>query len=228
MDRFESEDASRRAEKQPHSVVPLRGFCLIAYRTLVRPSNNFGLRWNELHLDPSGRSGRFKIERHKNAGRGLMLEGPLTRGLVAYLGSIMPDRSTGGLVHPNPATGKPFTSIRGSWRRLIAIANSVLSPQDQVAPDARFYTWRATGASELAATGADPVLVTKLMGDSSLRTVMRHYFDSSLDHMATALARWEAAGEGALATSPHPTDAQSGSLGAGRAGSPAETKERKR
>jgi hypothetical protein len=42
------------------------------------------------------------------------------------------------------------------------------------------------------------VLITKLMGDSSLRTVMRHYFDSSMDHMARALARWEgAAGESA-------------------------------
>lgn len=195
MNQFESEEARPRAGGPPHSVVPLRGFCLIAYRTLVRPSNNFGLRWEDLHLDPSGRSGRFKIERHKNAGLGLVLEGPLARGLVAYLGS-MPEPSTGGLVHPNPATGKPFTSIRGSWRRLIAMANSVLWPEDQIAPDARFYTWRATGASELAATGADPVLVTKLMGDSSLRTVMRHYFDSSLDHMATALARWEAGSEG--------------------------------
>lgn len=40
-----------------------------------------------------------------------------------------------------------------------------------------FYTWRHTGASHLAASSKDPVLVTRLMGDTQLQTVMKHYFD---------------------------------------------------
>jgi hypothetical protein len=51
--------------------------------------------------------------------------------------------------------------------------------------------------SQLVASGADPVAVVRLMGDTSLTTVLRHYFDSELRHMQKLVRRWESAGEGA-------------------------------
>lgn len=194
MDAFEAEQGQRADALKPHSSVPLRGLCLIAYRTLLRPSNNFGLKWEDLQLGPPD---RFRVQSHKNASRGIGLEGPIAPTLSRYLSRMKPSVNASGLVHPNPSTGRPYTNIRRAWRRLLTIANTLL-PEDQQLPlGARFYSWRATGASELAATGADPVLITKLMGDSSLRTVMKHYFDASLDHMAAAVQRWDSAGHSA-------------------------------
>jgi integrase len=60
--------------------------------------------------------------------------------------------------------------------------------------NAIFYRWRHTGASELAATGADPVMITRMMGDVSLTTVMEHYFDSSLEHMQEFVENWDQRG----------------------------------
>lgn len=51
--------------------------------------------------------------------------------------------------------------------------------------------WRHTGASNLAASSKDPVLVTRMMGDTQLQTVMKHYFDSDFEHMQAEVARWE-------------------------------------
>jgi integrase len=71
------------------------------------------------------------------------------------------------------------------------VANSMLPADEQLAGvRAHFYTWRNTGASELAARGADPVMIVRLMGDSSLRTVMDHYFDWSVEHMQHVLSSW--------------------------------------
>lgn len=194
MDAFEAEQDQRARALTPHSLVPLRGLCLVAYKTLLRPSNNFGLRWEDLELtSPS----RFRLQRHKNASRGIRLEGPIAPTLELYLSGIQATAGVSGLIHPNPGTGRPFTNIRRAWRRLLSIANTMLPEDRQIPLEARFYSWRATGASELAASGADPVLITKLMGDSSLRTVMRHYFDASLDHMAAAIQRWDSAGSAA-------------------------------
>lgn len=194
MDAFEAEQDQRAGALQPHSSVPLRGLCLVAYKTLLRPSNNFGLKWDDLRLEPPS---RFRIQSHKNASRGIRLEGPIAPTLSWYLSRIKPTADASGLVHPNPSTGRPFTNIRRAWRRLLMIANAILPDDQQLPLTARFYSWRATGASELAASGADPVLITKLMGDSSLRTVMKHYFDASLDHMAAAVQLWDSAGHSA-------------------------------
>jgi integrase len=194
MDSFEAEQEQRARALEPHSLVPLRGLCLVAYKTLLRPSNNFGLRWAELELAPPS---CFRVQSHKNASRAIRLEGPIAPTLELYLSGIQSTADASGLVHPNPGTGRPFSNIRRAWRRLLSIANSMLPEDRQIPLRARFYSWRATGASELAASGADPVLITKLMGDSSLRTVMRHYFDASLDHMAAAIQRWDSAGSSA-------------------------------
>ena len=57
--------------------------------------------------------------------------------------------------------------------------------------DQDFYNWRHTGASSLAASGADPVLIVRMMGDVALQTVMNHYFDSSPERMQDIVGGWD-------------------------------------
>jgi integrase len=196
MDRYEAEQVAAVAGHDPEthriapSVLPLRGFCLIAYLTLMRPANNFGLRWEDVTLDPKRDTGSFRLPEHKNVTRGVDVEGPLHPVLVRYL---RPRQQPRGFVHPNPATGRPYFRTGRPWARLVAIANDLLRQEGSEplrGAQEHFYTWRHTGASQLAATGADPVMIVRLMGDTSLKTVMEHYFDSSLEHMSRIVAAW--------------------------------------
>jgi integrase len=178
--------------RRPPSVVPLRGFCLIAYLTLMRPETNFNLGWEQLVIKPGADRGRFSLDHHKNAEKGVEVDAPLKPELVRYLKSIMPSERPEGLVHPNPATGLAYENIRKQWFELVKIANAILGPDEQLTGvRTHFYTWRHTGASHLAASSKDPVLVTRMMGDTQLQTVMKHYFDSDYEHMETEVERWE-------------------------------------
>lgn len=202
MDRYEAElrrkiDAYDSAtRRRPPTEVPLRWFCLVAYRTLMRPGNNFGLEWSQLAIDEETRTGRFKLDDHKNVTRGVEVEAPLHRELVDYLLALR--RSGRKLhhryVHPNPLTGKPYRNIDDNhWKRLVEIANEILAEENAVlltGVRTHFYTWRHTGASRLAESGADPVLIVRMMGDTDLETVRAHYFDSSLDHMQRIMEEW--------------------------------------
>jgi integrase len=176
------------------SVVPLRGFCLIAYLSLMRPSNNFHLRWSQIKLERDEDTGRFRLDEHKNASKGVEVEAALHPILCRYLRQIAPGAGSAAYVHANPATGKPYLNIRKQWARLCTIANGML-PVDEQLTGARlhFYAWRHTGASALAEAGADPVMIVRMMGDTSLKTVMDHYFDSSVEHMAGVMKKWEPA-----------------------------------
>lgn len=196
MDRYEIEQAKWNAslstakQKKQSSLAPLRGFCLIAYYTLMRPENNFALEWSRLSIDEKEDRGRFHLIDHKNSSKGIEVEGALHAQLVKYLRPLMPhDRK--GLVHPNPATGEPYTHIRKQWPRLIEIANELLGPNEQLTGvRTHFYTWRHTGASHLAEIGADPVMIARMMGDTSLKTILDHYFDSSVEHMQEIMQKW--------------------------------------
>lgn len=198
MLRYEREQvAAHRAfdpetkQKGP-SVVPLRGFCLIAYTTLMRPETNFGLTWEQLTIDATHDRGRFRLDAHKNASKGVNVDAPLKPELVRYLKSIMPEGEPSGLIHPNPDTGEAYVNIRKQWLRLVEIANEILQPEEQLADEREhFYTWRHTGASHLAASSKDPVLVMRLMGDTQLATVMKHYFDSDFEHMQIEVEKWQ-------------------------------------
>lgn len=76
-------------------------------------------------MDADKRTGFFKPECHKNARKGIKARGPIARPLVDYLLAIRPQYAT-GLIHPNPATGAPYTNIRKQWDRLITIAARML------------------------------------------------------------------------------------------------------
>ena len=173
----------------PPTVVPLRGIVLIGLYTLMRPSNNLQLRWENITLHPAEDRGSFRLFKHKNADKGVLAEGALHPVLVRYLRTIQPSRHA-GYVHPNSATKKPYVNIRSQWRRLIVIANTMLEPEERISGRAEdMYVLRATGATLLAATGADPVLICNMMGDAQLETIRRHYFSSHIDHMQAAVNR---------------------------------------
>jgi integrase len=196
MDEYERQQAAKAITSDPRrlvmrrSALPLRGICLIAFRTLMRPENNFSLRWEQIFIDPVKVTGSFRLSDHKNASKGIEVIGPLAPSLVRYLISIRPGEKTKGLIHPNPATGKAYKNIRKQWKRLVEIANSKLADDEKVVA-LDFYNLRHTGASQLAESGADPVMICRMMGDVNLETVLRHYFDSSLTHMQDFVARWD-------------------------------------
>lgn len=186
----------------PVSQMPLRGLCLVAYRTLMRPTNNFALRWEDLRIDVAARKGYFRLDRHKNVSRGINVEAPLAPSLLNYLMMIMPSDNPTGLVHPNPSTGEPYDNIRDQWNELVDLANGLLPKEEQIT-HRDFYQWRATGASEMVSrAGADPVMVARIMGDTSLKTVLEHYFDSSLAHMESIISKWDDTVVGGSQTSP--------------------------
>jgi integrase len=200
MDRWEAAHAAEVAAYDPETnqrqptVVPLRGFCMVAYRTLMRPGNNFGLEWPQLILDEVSHTGRFRLDQHKNVSRGVEVEGALHRELVDYLIARQHAAHSSRFVHPNPVTGLPYVNIRWHWLRLCEIANDILhaeGSEDMRDERLHFYTWRHTGASRLAESGADPVMIVRMMGDVDLETVRQHYFDSSIDHMQRMIARWD-------------------------------------
>lgn len=178
-------EKSARARRSP-SVVPLRGLCYIAYFTLMRPKNNLALTWPELSFD--GERATFRLDQHKNVNRGIRAEGPLAEQLLRYLESIRPG-SAAGAVHANPATGAPYVDIRKQWNRLITIASGMLG-YELTGRKADFFTFRHTGASHLAEKTKNPILIVKMMGDTNVETVMRHYFNLDIEFMVEMVVGW--------------------------------------
>jgi integrase len=181
MDEFEREQSARE-----RSVIPLRGLCLVAYFTLMRPRNNLALAWHEVDRP---RRGYFSLDDHKNVNKGIRAEGPLAEQLARYLDSIRPSNAS-GLVHFNPANGRQYVDIRKQWRRLVEIASDMLGYK-LTDRKADFFTFRHTGASHLAEKTSNPILIVKMMGDTNVQTVMRHYFNLDLAFMAEMVSGWE-------------------------------------
>lgn len=185
MDHFEHEQAKEEGSRA--SVMPLRGLCMVAYFTLMRPKNNFALTWEEIALHEDREGGRFKLDEHKNVNRGIRAEGPFPPQLAQYLRAIRPSRAT-GLVHANPKTGRAYVDIRKQWNRLVEIASEMLG-YDLEDRKADFFTFRHTGASHLGERN-NPVLITKMMGDTNVRTVMAHYCDPDVFAMEEIVKDW--------------------------------------
>jgi integrase len=195
MDTYETEQRVAQATfltgtgRRPPSVVPLRGIVMIGLYTLLRPSNNLALTWGDITLDPAKDEGSFRVVKHKNEAKGIIAEGALHPDLVRYLRRIRPQKAK-GFIHPNPETKRPFVNIRTQWARLVGIANAMLPEDEQIVGRAEdIYVLRATGASLLAAFGADPTLICQMMGDAQLETIRRHYFKSHIAHMQVAVNR---------------------------------------
>jgi hypothetical protein len=185
MDQFEREQVKQEGSRA--SSMPLRGLCMVAYFTLMRPKNNFALTWEEITLHESKDEGVFVLDRHKNVNRGILARGPIAPQLARYLRSIRPERAS-GIVHPNPKTNRAYVDIRKQWVRLVRIAGDMLG-YELTGRKADFFTFRHTGASHLGEKN-NPVLITKMMGDTSIRTVMAHYCDPDVFAMKEIVADW--------------------------------------
>ena len=187
-----AQEKKNRGLRSP-SYVPLRGFCLIAYYTMMRPANNRHLDWEEItSLDPTLRRGTFKLNRHKNVNKGIKARGCLARELVDYLLSIRPANASGP-IHVNPVTGKPYIDFRKQWKRLLEIAGEILGYKLK-GKKAKFLNFRHTGASDVAQRGRDAshlLRVVRMMGDTSLATVNRHYFNLDDEAMEEIIDGWE-------------------------------------
>lgn len=186
-----AQEKKNRGLRSP-SFVPLRGLCLIAYYTMMRPTNNRHLDWEEITLDASTVRGTFKLNRHKNVNKGIKARGCLARELVLYLLSIRPANPSGP-IHVNPETGKPYVDLRKQWKRLLDIAGQILGYKLK-GKKAKFLNFRHTGASDVAKLGRDGhhlLRVVRMMGDTSLATVNRHYFNLDDEAMQEIIDGWQ-------------------------------------
>lgn len=185
-----AKDKSNRGLRCP-SVVPMRGLCLVAYFTMMRPKNNRALTWEEITLDADARKGWFKLDQHKNVNKGIKARGALATQLVDYLLTIRPSNPS-GYIHPNPATGQPYVDMRKQWNRVIAIANRLLG-YELTGKKADFFNFRHSGASHIAARARDAAHllgVVRMMGDTSLATVNRHYFNFDDETLQNIIDGW--------------------------------------
>jgi integrase len=183
-------EKKNRGKRSP-SFIPLRGLCLVGYYTLMRPDNNRSLDWEEITLDAATMRGSFKLDQHKNVNKGIKARGPIARELVEYLLSIRPPNASGP-IHANPETGRPYVDIRKQWKRLLAITAEMLG-YELTGKKAKFLNFRHTGASHIAQRGRDPrhlLAVVKMMGDTSVATVNRHYFNLEDDLMQEIIDGW--------------------------------------
>jgi integrase len=185
-----AKDKANRGLRSP-SRVPLRGLCLVAYFTMMRPKNNRALTWEEITIDEAAGKGQFKLDQHKNVNKGIKARGALSVPLLEYLTSIRP-KNARGLIHPNPETGKPYVDLRKQWNRLIAIASRLLG-YELTGRKADFFNFRHTGASHVAAKSRDAAHllgVVHMMGDTSLATVNRHYFNFDDETLQEIVDGW--------------------------------------
>jgi len=186
-------EKKNRGKRSP-SFIPLRGLCLVGYYTLMRPDNNRSLDWEEITLDAATMRGTFKLDQHKNVNKGIKARGPIARELVEYLLSIRPANASGP-IHANPETGRPYVDIRKQWKRLLAIAGEMLG-YELTGKKAKFLNFRHTGASHIAQRGRAArhlLAVVKMMGDTSVATVNRHYFNLEDDVMQEIIDGWAVA-----------------------------------
>jgi hypothetical protein len=164
---------------------------VVAYRTLMRPENNYTLRWEQIRLEANRDRDRHRLDEHKNSSTGIEVEDGLPPDLVRYLRPIYP-RPRRERAHPplsRDGVGvSQYPEAMASARRN---CDEMLPKNEQLAgKQAEFYTWRQTGASAIAEIGGE--MIARMMGDTSLKTVMDHCFDSSVEHMQEVLERWNA------------------------------------
>lgn len=118
--------------------------------------------------------------------------------LVHYLLSIRPANAC-GLIHPNPVTGELYVDIRKQWNRFVAIGSRMLG-YELTRKKADFFNFRDTGASHVADRAGDAshlLSVVKMMRDTSIATVKRHYFNIADDMMLEEIVDgWGRAGAG--------------------------------
>jgi integrase len=89
---------------------------------------------------------------------------------------LRPSNDSTGFVFPNPKTGKPYTEVKGSFKK--ALKSAGIS-------NFRFHDRRHTLATRLAEMGASMSIIQRMLGHSSGRMTER-YVNPGLDQMRAA------------------------------------------
>jgi len=132
----------------------------------MRPKNNFALTWEELTFHGAGGKSWFRLDQHKNVNKGIKARGGLTVQLVDYLLSIRPQNAR-GLIPSEPR------HRQGVHRHSEAV--------ETAAPRSR--NARARDVKHLMG-------VVRMMGDTSLTTVNKHYFNIDDEILQEIIEGW--------------------------------------
>jgi integrase len=114
-----------------------------------------------------------------NVNKGIAAEGSLAKELAEYLLALRPPNASRSAVHFNHETGHPYVDIRKQQDRLMEVASRMFG-RELEGTKRTFFNFRHTGASHIAQRGKTPAhmrAVVKLIGDTSVATVNRHYFN---------------------------------------------------
>jgi len=148
------EEASLLAES-PDYLTPI---LIVALNTGMRRGEILNLRWDQVDLGQR----QIAVKKTKS-GKDRII--PINSQLLAVLSLLGPPRGKSGLVFPNPATGKPYTDVKKSFK---------LACKRAGIEGFRFHDLRHTFASRLVEAGVDIVTVRDLLGHFSVRVTQRY------------------------------------------------------
>lgn len=141
-----------------HSPDYLRPVLIIALNTGMRRGEILRLRWEDVDLD----QGHIAVRKTKSGKDRLIPINAQVRDVFSFL---WPLRGKSGLVFPNPATGKPYTEVKKSFKEACRKAKI---------DGLRFHDLRHTFASRLVEAGVDIVTIRDLLGHFSVKVTQRY------------------------------------------------------
>lgn len=136
----------------------LKPILIMALHTGMRRGEILNLGWDQVNLELR----QIFVRKTKN-GKNRHIH--INDRVQAALSLLGPPRGKIGLVFPNPATGKPYTEVKKSFK---------LACKRAGIEDLRFHDLRHTFASRLIAKGVDIVTVRDLLGHFSVRVTQRY------------------------------------------------------
>lgn len=136
----------------------LKPILVIALNTGMRRGEILNLRWDQVDL-----RGRQIAVRKTKSGKDRLI--PISSRLLSVFSLLGPHRGESRLVFPNPATGRPYTEVKKSFKMACERAGI---------EGLRFHDLRHTFATRLVKAGVDIITVRDLLGHFSIRVTQRY------------------------------------------------------
>ncbi len=136
----------------------LKPIIITGLHTGMRRGEILNLEWARVDL-----AKRTILVKHTKGGKDRLL--PINETLFSALSSLTSHDGNGPWVFPNPATGKPYTEIKKSYKEACRRAGIT---------GLRFHDLRHTFASRLVIAGADIITLRDLLGHFSVRMTQRY------------------------------------------------------
>lgn len=154
--RYLTQEEEERLLKElaPH----LKPIVICALTTGLRKSNILNLKWESINFDV----GFIEILRQENKGH-KKIQIPLSLKLRATLEEIGIKKK--GYIFINPATNKPYTSIKTGFNKALKRAGI---------ENFRFHDLRHTVGTRLVASGTDLQTVKEILAHSDIKTTQRY------------------------------------------------------